>query len=161
MESPDPDRQASELLKEVSVLHLATAGDRGPWCAAVYFAHRGTCFYFVSDPSTRHVSEALAAGTAAGAVSAGSDSWRELRGLQMEGTLRSVTGLSERATALALYLARFPFVPALLLEEAAAGRMPSADPTTLRLFAFEASRVIYRDNRFHLGFHTEVDLSAL
>lgn len=91
-----------------SVLGLATGGPAGPWCSPVFFVHdEALRLYFLSSPDTRHGQNLAASPRAAGAITADYRDWREIQGIQLEGSAAKLSG-AEREEALALYLAKFP-----------------------------------------------------
>ena len=100
---------------------VATSSDGQPWAADVYFAADGYECVFFSSPASLHSRNLLANPSCAVTVHSNADSWREIKGLQMEGTAESVTGAEATARALRVYFAKFPFAPRPDLEPARAG----------------------------------------
>jgi uncharacterized protein len=156
-----PDRVcalAGDLIAGCRALCLATAHNDGPWAAPVYYVTGPSGFYFFSSPDSRHIKEALASNRAAGSIYAESDSWENLRGLQMAGTVAAV-GTGPRAAAiLAAYLIRFPFVKTMA---GAAGRMGPADFFNLfrvKLYIFRPETILYMDNSISFGFRQPLSL---
>jgi uncharacterized protein YhbP (UPF0306 family) len=99
-----------------STATIATTGPAGPWAAAVFYASDPELrLYFVSDPRTRHGRDLAADPSAAATIHPDCSSWRQIRGLQIDGRV-ALLGGHERADGLALYLARFPEVQALARE---------------------------------------------
>ncbi len=147
------------MLEGHNTLALATCGDGRPWAATVFYASDGDFnLYFVSDRRTRHAREILANPVVAATINADVDSWNDVRGLQIEGEAAQAAG-PERATALALYLAKFISVKALFDapqsadEQAIAQRLKNTDfwkisPRLIRLI----------DNGRGFGFKTELHL---
>jgi uncharacterized protein len=159
-----PDRVcalAGDLIAGCRALCLATAHNDGPWAAPVYYVTGPSGFYFFSSPDSRHIKEALASNRAAGSIYAESDSWENLRGLQMAGTVAAV-GTGPRAAAiLAAYLIRFPFVRTMA---GAAGRMGPADFFNLfrvKLYIFRPETILYMDNSISFGFRQPVSLKDI
>lgn len=152
---------AGDLIVRCRTLCLATAYDRGPWAAPVYYVTSPSGFCFFSSPDSRHIKEALAANMAAGSIYAESDSWENLRGLQMAGTVAVVRAGARAAAILAAYLARFPFVKDMA---GVAGRMGPADFFNLfrvRLYMFRPETIFYMDNSIAFGFRQPVSLKDL
>lgn len=128
-----------------STLTLATIGpDGAPLAAPLFFAaDQSLNLYFVSSPDSRH-SLALATRLHV-AVSVYTETWdwREIQGLQMEGTARSLARAA-RDAALAVYTAKFPFV---------AGMRPLLDASTFHSIAPDWIRWI--DNTRGFGYREE------
>lgn len=112
--SRDTREAVRRMLAAHHTLTLATAGDDGPWAAAVFFACDDALnLYFVSDPGTRHGRDIARDARAAAAIHPDCSGWAEVRGLQIEGRAEVLEG-AEREPGLALYLARFPEIARLL-----------------------------------------------
>ena len=132
------------LLAETMAMTLATAANAGPggvlpWASTVYFAPDGYDLVFLSSPKSRHGSNLAANPACAAAVSPEVASWREIRGLQLEGQAAPVSGIAAKARGMAAYFVKFPFVKDLLADPGeAARRMANVSvhvfrPTTIRL----------------------------
>lgn len=100
------------------VMTLATAGRAGPWAAAVFYASEGFTLYFVSVSSSRHALDIEANGAVAATIHGECADWREIRGLQLEGTASRLTGTA-RASAALCYGRKHPLVANLALAPAA------------------------------------------
>jgi hypothetical protein len=97
------------FLGEHHVMTLATADARGPWGAAVFYAHDGLRLYFLSSPAARH--SACLAGDArvAATIQRDYDDWPGIRGLQLAGAVREVPAADEPRVR-EIYRRRFPIV---------------------------------------------------
>jgi uncharacterized protein YhbP (UPF0306 family) len=113
---PLPPAALDSLLSKERVLVLASSREGRPWCASVYFAHRGGRFYFFSSPDSRHIQEFRLHPEAAAAVSADHSEWQQIQGFQMQGRVAPVQGTLEKFIALKLYLKKFPFVKSFIRE---------------------------------------------
>ena len=140
------------MLEAHSTATLATAGPEGPWAAAVFYASDAALnLYFVTDPKTRHGRDLSAGGRVAAAIHAEAKSWKEIRGLQLEGAARPL-GETERPAALAVYLSKFPGIqqePALQQRLAA-----------IALWRLTPSLVRVIDNRERFGWKEELRLQG-
>ncbi|WP_300159506.1 pyridoxamine 5'-phosphate oxidase family protein [Solidesulfovibrio sp.] len=148
-------RAARELLDAVPAMTLATCApgpDGAPWATDVYFAPHGWELVFFSSPASRHCRNLAAAPACAATVHPQASSWRDIRGLQMEGRAGPVTGLAAKAAATAAYLAKFPFVKDLLTAPGeTAGKLAKVSA-----HVFVPERIRYIDNS--LGFGTRFSL---
>lgn len=152
MTVPCPTDNLDAFLDSQEILTLATVSAGTPWCAAVYYVRRRNRFYFFSSAVSRHVVEGLPDGArCAASVSAGcGGDWREIRGVQMEGSLARVIARREWFGAVARFLLKFPFVKAFLRdpEIRALRRRGNRD---VHLYRFDADRMVFTDNRTGFG----------
>ena len=107
--TPTPTEQelsklAGRLAAEQTTMTLATASQNVPWAAPVYYVFYKSAFYFLSDPKSRHIHEALHSDQSSSAVHAIASTWQEIKGLQMTGTIEPVEGGLEALQALKEYL---------------------------------------------------------
>ena len=98
---------------------LATIGPDGqPQAADLYYAETDAlALYFISIPGSRHATNIAHDPRVAATIHADSARWRDICGVQLEGTCSRVLG-PERGGAWVCYTAKFPFV----LADAALGR---------------------------------------
>ena len=155
MKDTAPDL-ALRLIEAQRTLVLATA-DPMPWSAPVYYLYRNQRFYFFSSESSRHVTAGLASGRCAAAIFRDSDDWREIEGLQMDGSLERVRAGAEALGAFTAYVGRFPTVKSLFADTTI-----DLDQFThrfrARLYAFVPKRVQYLNNQAGLGKRQEIQL---
>ena len=136
-----------DILDAVPAMTLATCEDGLPWATDVYFAPRGFELVFFSSPASRHCRNLAAAPACAVTVHPQVATWREIRGLQMEGRAGPVAGLAPQASATAAYLAKFPFVKDLLVAPGETARkMAKVSP-----HVFVPARIRYLDNALGFG----------
>ena len=86
------------------VMTLATNGPQGVWAAAVFYAHDGFRFVFLSAGHTRHARNIAATPEVAATIQSDYDDWTAIKGIQLEGTVEQLDG-ARRSAALALYSA--------------------------------------------------------
>lgn len=140
------------LLAETTVMTLATvganAGGLSPWASTVYFAPDGFDLVFLSSPESRHGRNLAANPACAAAVSPEVASWRDIRGLQLEGRAAVADGLTAKGRAMAAYFVKFPFVKDLLADPGEAARRMGR----VSAHVFRPTAIRYLDNT--LGFGT-------
>jgi uncharacterized protein YhbP (UPF0306 family) len=109
--SSDPVSRVRAFVAEQHTLTLATLGPDGqPQAADVYYAESADLnLYFVSIPGSRHGHNIARNPSVAATIHADSARWRDIRGVQLEGTCARLSG-AEQAAAYARYTAKFPFV---------------------------------------------------
>ena len=114
---PDTRQQLLEFLREHQVLTLAVAG---PYAAAVFYeVDDDLNLYFVTDPSTRHGMALTQDGRVAGTVQRDRQQQQEIRGVQLTGCCRRLTGPAW-VTSWAQYLKKFAWAAAPELMPAVA-----------------------------------------
>lgn len=150
--------EVESFLHDCTVLHLATVSAQTPWCATVYFAHRGRRFYFFSSPDSRHVHQLQELPRAAASISADNADWLKIRGVQLSGTVRLVEAGSEKIQAIGLYLAKFPLVESFVTRQHGAGHLPASRLAHLSMYCLDADEIVYTDNRRGFGWRTELHL---
>lgn len=99
-----------------NTMTVATVGPQGePQAAAVFYAaDEQLNLYFLSSPNSRHSENLRRDARVAATVHADGQAWREIRGLQIEGTVQQVEGPLMFALAARTYVARYDFLRGLL-----------------------------------------------
>ncbi|NCO61371.1 MAG: hypothetical protein COZ70_15470 [Deltaproteobacteria bacterium CG_4_8_14_3_um_filter_51_11] len=163
---PDAGKENSELADRVqalilscSTITLATCSGASAWAAPVYYFYQRSGFYFFSSPESRHVTDAVATGEAAGSIHAAGIGWKDIRGIQMNGSIKKIVSPVEAARAISGYLKKFPFTGDFFSDSKADldgffGRFG------VRLYCFRPRLVIYCDNSIRFGYRAEIDLPA-
>jgi uncharacterized protein len=131
-------KRVEDYLRSHHTMTLATVGSAGDADspandedipATALIPHAASVFYavddrmrliFLSKTSSRHSEHIGRQARVALTVSEDYDDWAEIKGLQMWGEARRLTGTAKVA-AMGAYVARFPFVPDLLKRPATAG----------------------------------------
>lgn len=143
--------RALDYLAGHRVMTLATYGSEGPWAAAVFYANDGFNLYFVSSPASRHSCNlAMHAGVAA-TVHEDYHDWREIKGIQLEGTVEQVSG-AEETRVRGLYGKKFP----IAAEPAAAPAAIAAAFAKVRWYKLAAARAYFVDNSAGFGHRDQV-----
>jgi uncharacterized protein YhbP (UPF0306 family) len=140
------------LLDSVPAMTLATSVDSQPWASDVYFAASGYELIFFSSPASRHSQNLVANSSCAATVHPSTASWREIRGLQMEGTAEPITAVDATAQAILIYSAKFPFARDLMANPFEMGKKA----LNVKAHLFRPARIHYLDNA--LGFGTRLSL---
>lgn len=137
----------SLILHEVTTMTLATCAGGVPWATDVYFSPDGFDLVFFSSPNSRHCRNLAVNPAGAVTIHPAAASWREIRGLQMEGEAGPVAGNLAMARALAAYVAKFPFARELLAAPTEAARFFAKASAHV----FRPRRIRYLDNALGLG----------
>ena len=143
---------ALDLVLTSSVMTLGTAGEKGPWTAPVYYLYDNQGFYFFSDPQSRHI-KAGQNRTCAAAIFRDDPDVRNLRGLQMTGTLSPCPVNLESAGIALAYGKRFKL-------EVDAGNVLAYFRQAFHaaLYLFRPACIYYMDNRSGFGNRTQICL---
>jgi uncharacterized protein YhbP (UPF0306 family) len=149
---------AGRLAAGQTTMTLATAGENVAWAAPVYYVFSKSAFYFLSDPESRHIREALKSGQASSAVFAQASTWKEIRGLQMTGCIRPVAVGREALQALRAYLKKYPFTREFFDKDAPLDLANFGERFGVKLYKFIPALVYYLDNQIRFAFREEVKL---
>lgn len=146
-EEPLRERIAA-FLRARHTASLATVGPPGsaeagmPHAASVFYAtDERLRLIFLSKPTSRHGRDIVAGGQVALTVAGEYDDWRDIQGVQLWGTATVLSGTS-RAGAMGTYVARFPFVRAVLTDPRLALRLAQVE-----VFRVTLTRAAMTDNR--------------
>jgi uncharacterized protein YhbP (UPF0306 family) len=134
------------------VMTLATHGSLGPWAAAVFYVSEGFDLTFLSSPHTRHAGDLAANSKAAAAIHEDYTDWQEIRGVQIEGLVRKLSG-SDRIRAMARYADKFPVV-----RPASAPAVVRAALERVAWYELVTTRCFYVDNSKGFGHREEIPL---
>jgi len=138
---------ARRLLDEVTTMTVATCAGGIPWASDVYFAPDGYDLVFFSSPDSRHGRNLAAHPVCAATVHPLAATWREIRGLQIEGEVHLADTLAAKTRALAAYLGKFPFARELMAHPGeAASKM-----ARVSAHVFRPRRIRYLDNALGFG----------
>lgn len=137
-----------DLLAARTTLTLACGDEQGPWAADVYFVRVGTGLYFYSSQESRHSLAYQADPRAAGTVHAEAAGWRDIRGVQLEGTVSDVSGKAEKGRAVAAYFLKFPFAAEVFAKKGFSEKV--------KIYRFSPSQVLLIANRESFGRRVEI-----
>jgi uncharacterized protein len=102
------------IMAEVTTMTLATCAGGIPWATDVYFAPDGFDLVFFSSPDSRHSQNLAVNPVGAVTIHPPAASWRDIRGLQMEGAGAKVAAVAGKVRAGTVYFRKFPFAQALM-----------------------------------------------
>ena len=146
--SDEARARALAYVADHHVVTLATHGPQGLGAAAVFYAADGFRLVFLSAGHTRHAQNIAAAPRLAATIQEDYADWPAIRGVQLEGTARLLAG-EERAAAMALYAARYPFL----------GQAPPAMAAALERvnwYELRPARLYFVDNSRGFGHRDEI-----
>ncbi len=147
-----PERR-DKVLDYLASHHVMTFATVGPWAAAVFYVNQGFNLTFLSSPRSRHGTDRTAEPRCAAAIHEDYSDWTEIKGIQLEGPVRMLTG-SERVNAVSRYAKKFPV-----------GR-PNRAPDLIRAaldrvawYELVTERCFFVDNSQGFGDRDEIPLS--
>jgi len=146
------------LINSVSTMTVATCGRDTAWAAPVYYVYQNGMFFFFSNPDSRHIQEALDAGSASVAIHAYADSWQHIRGLQMSGIIKKGKIGLPIVNAVRAYLKKFPFTKDFFKDDQQMDLNDFFARFKVHLYSFEPDLVYYQDNQIRFGFREEMCL---
>jgi len=146
-------RRVQAYLGAHHVMTLATAGDEGPWAAAVFYVHQGWALYFLSAAASRHCRNIAHNPRVAATIQEDYTQWRQIKGIQLEGSAARLSG-EEQARAQDLYGAKFP----LLRDAAGLPAEIAAALAKISWYRIAPERAWFIDNSVAFGHRDEIDL---
>ena len=138
---------------------LATVGEDAPWAAGVFYVNRGFTLYFLSDPNSRHCVSLARSPRVGAAIHEDYFDWRDIKGIQLEGVASAVTGRWEQAQALAVYLAKFPYVASFLGRPLRLSKIEiGGKKVSVKLYKVAPEHIYFLDNSKGFSHRDEVIL---
>lgn len=151
---------ATVFMDSHTTMTLATSVDGEPWAAAVFYARRGYELVFFSSPGSRHSRAIAESEKVAAAIHGDYSNWRDIKGLQMEGTARKLDGPIEVAKATATYLRRYPFVSQFLKAPETISEQVIGKMSDVSLYVFQPESIRYLDNSAGFGVRWSIRLES-
>lgn len=111
-------QQVLSYLERHNTMTLGTSSRDVPWTATVFYASDGLRLYFFSAPDSRHCQNLVLNPRVAVTVQEDYHDWREIKGIQLEGTVVLVDSVAEKAKAMRVYARKYPEVIALFTNPA-------------------------------------------
>jgi uncharacterized protein YhbP (UPF0306 family) len=135
------------LLGEETTLSLATTGEDGQACVAplFYVVDKELTLYWFSSESSLHSQNLARTPRAAATVYRSVESWREIRGVQVHGTVNKVTEPERRNAIIKIYCERFML-----------GRVPRLALRCRTLYCLQPEFFRYIDNARGFGYKFEL-----
>jgi uncharacterized protein YhbP (UPF0306 family) len=140
-----------EYLKQHSTVVLSSSAGEVPWAAAVFYVSDRFDLYFFSGPDSRHSRDFAVNPRAAAAVNGHYWEWKEISGLQMEGTVEMITSKVQKGKALALYLKKYPFVKQFFDDPGSISLSAVQKVGAVEFYKFAPTLIYYLDNSKGFG----------
>jgi uncharacterized protein YhbP (UPF0306 family) len=152
------NKLALELINQQSTMTLATARDNIAWAAPVYYVFYKSAFFFFSDPSSRHISETLASKQASAAIYPYADTWQDIKGIQMSGSIRQLKPGVTAVQAIRAYTRKYAFTKEFFEPGQAMNLENFIKRFKVRFYRLDPQTVYYLDNQIEFGFREEIKL---
>lgn len=110
--------QIRRYLQAHNTMTLATCSGNVPWAATVFYASDDLSLYFFSAPESRHCENLALNPRVAVTIQEDYRDWRQIKGIQLGGTVALVDSALEKAKALAVYALKYPDVIKLFTDPA-------------------------------------------
>jgi hypothetical protein len=139
------------LLRAQKTLALATVGEQGEPCIAplFYIAGQDLSLFWLSSPTSLHSRNLARSPRAAATVYRHAEKWKEIRGVQMRGSVTVITDPARRKPLIEIYCERFQLGAVFRL---AIGQCD--------LYEFRPDFFRYLDNSKHFGYKFEFSPGA-
>jgi len=103
-------QEVLDYLRGHNTMTLATCASDVPWASTVFYASDDLRLYFLSAPESRHCQNLSGNSRVGVTIQEDYKDWREIKGVQLEGNVKLVDSVIERAEAMAIYARKYPEV---------------------------------------------------
>jgi uncharacterized protein YhbP (UPF0306 family) len=147
-----------QFMDGLTTMTLACSLNDEPWTSPVYYARQGFDLIFFSSELSRHSSTFRENPKAAASIYGDYAGWKEIKGLQMNGTVHALTSPLALAKATATYLKRHPFVRDLLGGSTGSGSGMATKMSRVALYVFRPGDIYYLDNSLGFGVRWKLEI---
>ena len=149
-------QQILDYLATHNTMTLATCANDTPWAATVFYANDDLRLFFFSSPQSRHGQNLLANDKVGVTVQEDYHDWRQIKGIQMEGTVSVVDSVIEKTKAMAVYARKYPDVIKLFTDPSSGALFKAF--SKVKFFVVIPTRVYFIDNQQGFGKRQELAL---
>jgi len=110
------EHQILDYIQSHNTTTLGTCRDGSPWNATVFYASDHIQLYFFSAPDSRHCENLEVNARVAATIQEDYKDWREIKGIQLEGTVERIDSMVAKGKALAIYARKYPEVIKLFMD---------------------------------------------
>ncbi len=150
----------TQYMDSFTTVTLACSVGNKPWAADVYYARQNLDLIFFSSISSRHSIILDENPRAAATIHGVYRSWKEIKGLQMEGVVEPVTAVMQRARAMSSYFRRYPFVSEFFADPVSIGAGVAAKIAKVQLYVFRPDVILYVNNEEGFGKRWRLDVEG-
>jgi uncharacterized protein len=149
----------TDYLDRYTTMTVACCEDNRPWAAAVYYARQDLDLIFFSAPGSLHSTMLAKNPTAAAAIHGNYSEWKEIKGLQIAGSVERITSKAAKAKALASCIGRYPFVREFLADPGYFGASAARKVLGVGLYRLRPTTILYIDNEAGFGTRWKLDVA--
>lgn len=161
MEEAELRKIILSYLESHHTLSLATVGDGGlPHAATVFYVNRGLKLYFVGSPVSRHGMNLSQNSQVSATIDEDYACWRLIKGIQMEGMVKTVGGIWENGRLALSFVKKFPDVADFFSAPQRLGEKIFSKVEGVRFYELIPSRIYFIDNERGFGHRDELLLPA-
>jgi len=154
------ERIVTEFMDSLTTITLACSLEDRPWAAAVYYARQGFDLVFFSSSDSLHSRNLSRNPRAAAAIHGDYRGWKEIKGLQMEGTVEPISGAAATARALATYLKCYPFAKEFFADPGSISPRVALKMRKMALYRFRPDNIRYLNNEAGFGTRWKLELKG-
>jgi uncharacterized protein YhbP (UPF0306 family) len=144
-------------LESHHTLSLATVGDGGlPHAASLFYVNRELNVFFVSSPASRHGLNLTQNAQVSATIAEDYDCWRLIKGIQMEGSVKTVGGIWENGRLALSFVKKFPDVADFFSAPQKLGEKILSKVEGVRFYELTPSRIHFIDNERGFGQREEL-----
>lgn len=141
-----------------TTMTLACSLNDEPWTSPVYYARHGLDLLFFSSTASRHSVVFRENPRAAASIYGQYTTWKDIKGLQMEGRVDALDSTLGLAKAMAIYVKRYPFVKDFLGGSTGFSLEMARKMSRLTLYVFRPGNIYYLDNSVGFGVRWKLEI---
>ncbi|MDI6726553.1 MAG: pyridoxamine 5'-phosphate oxidase family protein [Smithellaceae bacterium] len=153
--SMEKEKIILDYLNSHNTIALSTVGDGLPYGATVFYLNRGFIIYFLTDPTSRHGRDMAGNPAVAATIDEDYDNWLDIKGIQIEGTARTVGTIMENGPLALAYARKFPAVKDFLLSPQKLDCTILQKITKVLFYELTPRRIYFINNAISFGHREE------
>jgi len=143
-----------------NTLSLATEKDGEPHAATVFYVNTRFEIYFLSSSTTRHGEQLAHNPRVSATIDEDYSNWLSIKGIQIEGRVKSVGGILENGSIARAYVKKFPGVKDFLFSPQKLGELIASKVGGASFYKLTPERIFFIDNEKGFGKRDEFILSG-
>jgi uncharacterized protein YhbP (UPF0306 family) len=157
MEQAELRKAVLGYLESHHTLSLATVGDGClPHAATLFYVNKDLTIYFVSSPASRHGLNVAQNAQVSATIDEDYDCWRLIKGIQLEGRVKTVGGIWENGRLALSFVKKFPDVADFFSAPQKLGEKIFSKVEGVRFYELIPSRIHFIDNERGFGQREEL-----
>ncbi len=158
MEDAQLRKNILQYLEGHHTLSLATMGEGLPHAATVFYVSLGFNIYFVSSPASRHGLNISGQSRVSATINEDCSRWRSIKGIQMEGHVKTVGGIWENGRIALAFVKKFPDVADFFVSPPQLGEKIWDKVKETSFYELSPICIRYIDNELGFGHREELVL---